>query len=211
MERGITHCKNCLKKLSSSEFEFCDRCKSEMSDKNIDKDIEILKEINEKNNFIFYEKVNNVFETLKKNEFPLQFKSDLTDVIDALINNQINSNVLSACEMTMKNQTYEIQKEKENCYKKRIEFLNSELETYKEEFKKINKALNLEEEIVEPYTVDIIEGLKGCVTQQKAELETYKKIAEKLAEELSKHIWLNDKDAILKIYREKVEEDETHS
>ena len=43
------------------------------------------------------------------------------------------------------------------------------------------------------------------------ELETYKKIAEKLAEELSKHIWLNDKDAILKIYREKVEEDETHS
>ena len=60
--------------------------------------------------------------------------------------------------------------------------LNTELETYKEEFKKINKALNLEEEIVEPYTVDIIEGLKGCVTQQKAELETYKKIAEKLAE-----------------------------
>ena len=43
------------------------------------------------------------------------------------------------------------------------------------------------------------------------ELETYKKIAEKLAEELSKHIWLNDKDAILKIYREKVEEDETYS
>ena len=38
-----------------------------------------------------------------------------------------------------------------------------------------------------------------------------RKIAEKLAEELSKHIWLNDKDAILKIYREKVEEDETHS
>lgn len=44
-----------------------------------------------------------------------------------------------------------------------------------------------------------------------SELETYKKIAEKLAEDLSKHIWLNDKDAILKIYREKVEEDETHS
>ena len=44
-----------------------------------------------------------------------------------------------------------------------------------------------------------------------SELETYKKIAEKLAEELSKHIWLNDKDAILKIYREKVEEDETYS
>ena len=44
-----------------------------------------------------------------------------------------------------------------------------------------------------------------------SELETYKKIAEKLADELSKHIWLNDKDAILKIYREKVEEDETHS
>ena len=43
------------------------------------------------------------------------------------------------------------------------------------------------------------------------ELETYKKIAEKLAEDLSKHIWLNDKDAILKIYRERVEEDETHS
>ena len=37
-----------------------------------------------------------------------------------------------------------------------------------------------------------------------AELETYKKIAEKLAEELSKYIWLNDKDAIIKIYREKV-------
>ena len=41
--------------------------------------------------------------------------------------------------------------------------------------------------------------------------EKWVKIAEKLAEELSKHIWLNDKDAILKIYREKVEEDETYS
>lgn len=43
------------------------------------------------------------------------------------------------------------------------------------------------------------------------ELETWKKIAEKLAEDLSKHIWLNDKEAIIKIYREKVEEDETYS
>lgn len=79
--------------------------------------------------------------------------------------------------------------------------LNTELETYKEEFKKINKALNLEEEIVEPYTVDIIEGLKGCVTQQKAELETYKKIAEKLAEEvdsLSNELQLTNEDLFFK-------------
>ena len=41
--------------------------------------------------------------------------------------------------------------------------------------------------------------------------EKWVKIAEKLADELSKHIWLNDKEAIIKIYREKVEEDETYS
>ena len=61
---------------------------------------------------------------------------------------------------------------------------------------------------------DFSQGVKDMVAENvkiKSELETYKKIAEKLAEELSKHIWLNDKDAILKIYREKVEEDETYS
>ena len=30
MIRGITHCKNCLKKLSSNEFGFCNRCEEEM-------------------------------------------------------------------------------------------------------------------------------------------------------------------------------------
>ena len=52
-----------------------------------------------------------------------------------------------------------------------------------------------------------VDELQEKLDKQDKELETYKKIAEKLAEELSKHIWLNDKDAILKIYREKVEED----
>lgn len=59
-------------------------------------------------------------------------------------------------------------------------------------------------------TAQNCEALNNSIRLGK-ELETYKKIAEKLADELSKHIWLNDKDAILKIYREKVEEDETHS
>ena len=71
-----------------------------------------------------------------------------------------------------------------NNYEERITSLKSELETYKEEFKKINKALSLEEGIVEPYTTDIIEGLKRCVTQQHKELETYKKIAKRLAKEI---------------------------
>ena len=57
----------------------------------------------------------------------------------------------------------------------------------------------------------IILWVLNLITKQQKELETYKKIAEFLAEELSKHIWLNDKDAILKIYREKAEEDETYS
>ena len=108
---------------------------------NIDEDIKIVEEINKKNNFIFYEKINNIFETLKKNEFPFQFKSDLTYVIDALINKQINSNVLSACEMIMKNQVYEIQKEKEKRYEKRIEYLDKELETYKKIAEKLARLL----------------------------------------------------------------------
>ena len=57
----------------------------------------------------------------------------------------------------------------------------------------------------------IIQDLSKRLIDKNKELETYKKIAEKLAEELSKHIWLNDKEAIIKIYREKVEEDETYS
>ena len=59
-------------------------------------------------------------------------------------------------------------------------------------------------------TAQNCEALNNSIRLGK-ELETWKKIAEFLAEELSKHIWLNDKDAILKIYREKVEEDETYS
>ena len=63
--------------------------------------------------------------------------------------------------------------------------------------------------IAKPYSVSAEEI--QAISNVLSELETYKKIAEKLAEELSKHIWLNDKDAIIKIYREKVEEDEIHS
>ena len=55
------------------------------------------------------------------------------------------------------------------------------------------------------------EKLADLISKLEKELETYKKIAEKLAEDLSKHIWLNDKEAIIKIYREKVEEDEVYS
>ena len=40
MIRGITHCRNCFKKLSSSEFEFCNRCKSEMLNEKIEKEKE---------------------------------------------------------------------------------------------------------------------------------------------------------------------------
>ena len=40
-----------------------------------------------------------------------------------------------------------------------------ELEIYKDELKKVNKALNLEEGTIAPYTSDIIESLKRCVTQ----------------------------------------------
>ena len=74
---------------------------------------------------------------------------------------------------------------------------------------------------VEWLNIDLNEEENGCKLLDckvideniKLRLENikFKKIAEKLAEELSKHIWLNDKDAILKIYREKVEEDETYS
>ena len=77
--------------------------------------------------------------------------------------------------------------------------LGRELETHKD----TNKEL---EKYKKAYELETYERQKFI-----DELETYKKIAEKLAEDLSKHIWLNDKEAIIKIYREKVEEDEVYS
>lgn len=59
--------------------------------------------------------------------------------------------------------------------------------------------------------VKSIKSHKETIEKKDIEIETWKKIAEKLADELSKHIWLNDKEAIIKIYREKVEEDEVYS
>ena len=76
-----------------------------------------------------------------------------------------------------------------------------------EEYQSIN---NCQKQSIDTLNFNIRNLQKELANKDK-ELETYKKIAEKLAEELSKHIWLNDKDAILKIYREKVEEDETYS
>lgn len=77
--------------------------------------------------------------------------------------------------------------------------LGRELETHKD----TNKEL---EKYKKAYELETYERQKFI-----DELETWKKIAEKLAEDLSKHIWLNDKEAIIKIYREKVEEDEVYS
>ena len=78
-----------------------------------------------------------------------------------------------------------------------------------------NEVLKVKMETTRPATrielAQRVDELQEKLEKKDKELETHKKIAEKLAEELSKHIWLNDKDAILKIYREKVEEDETYS
>ena len=93
--------------------------------------------------------------------------------------------VLSEIESYKNRENKELETNKkavDNLFVKNAE-LKQELEIYKEEFKKINKALNLEEGRVEPYTTDIIEGLKRCVTQQHKELETYKKIAERYERE----------------------------
>lgn len=85
---------------------------------------------------------------------------DIDTVLDYIekLENMYNKEHNEHIEMKRQNS---VLRNNERILKEKIE----ELEIYKNEFKKVNKALNLEEGTIAPYTSDVIESLKRCVTQ----------------------------------------------